>query len=298
MDYRRFGSTGLDVSGLGLGAGPLGLGSLTESDAERLLHGAVDAGVTLIDTARSYGESEVRIGRHLGGRRAGVILSTKLGYGIEGVPDWTGECAARGVDAALVRLRTDWIDIVHLHSCPLEILGREEIVSSLVAAVAAGKVRVIGYSGDNAEAAYAATSGRFGSLQTSLSLVDRASEATIAVARDRRLGVIAKRPLGNAPWRFDELPDAPDLAEYWRRWQSLGDSIAQLVATSGAAAAELAIRFAAHQPGVSTAILGTASLDHLLAGVRAVERGPLPADTVASLSAAYRTLGERWPGVI
>ena len=83
-------------------------------------------------------------------RRDEFVLSTKVGYGIPGYDDWTGPVIAAGVDAALGRLRTDRIDVVHLHSCPLDVLERGEVVAALQATVTAGKVRVAAYSGDNA----------------------------------------------------------------------------------------------------------------------------------------------------
>jgi aryl-alcohol dehydrogenase-like predicted oxidoreductase len=292
IEARLLGSTAIAVSKLGLGAGPLGLSQLAESDAERLVAAAVDAGITLFDTARSYGLSEQRLGRHLGARRARVVLSTKLGYGVDGVPDWTGECVSRGIDAALGRLRTDWIDIVHLHSCPLDVLRRDDVTDALAAGVAAGKVRVMAYSGDNAEAAHAVACGRFGALQISLSVVDRAAVPTIARAAASDLGVIAKRPLGNAPWRFATRPDAPDLAEYWRRWTALALEPGVLEWP------ELALRYAAHHAGVAAAIVGTARIEHLLSAVRAAERGPLSPDLSAALDDRYRERGADWFGVI
>jgi aryl-alcohol dehydrogenase-like predicted oxidoreductase len=87
MERRPFGRTGLTVPSLGFGAGHVGDPALAEAEVERLLHGALDLGVTLIDTARSYGLSEERIGRHLAGRRDEFILSTKIGYGIPGYED-------------------------------------------------------------------------------------------------------------------------------------------------------------------------------------------------------------------
>ena len=66
----------------------------------QLLHHALDLGLTLIDTARSYGLSEERIGRHLGRRRDEFVLSTKVGYDAPGHPDWTYGCVIAGVDAA------------------------------------------------------------------------------------------------------------------------------------------------------------------------------------------------------
>src|SRR6266508_1640164 len=80
---RAFGATGVTVPALGFGAAAAGDPTLSEADAGALLNGAVDAGATLIDTARSYGLSEERIGRHLSHRRRGLVLSTKVGYGVD-----------------------------------------------------------------------------------------------------------------------------------------------------------------------------------------------------------------------
>ncbi|MDQ1241734.1 MAG: hypothetical protein QG550_985, partial [Pseudomonadota bacterium] len=111
MQRRSFGQTGLAVPILGFGAMQAGDPALAEDAAARLLNHALDIGLTLIDTARSYGLSEERIGRHLARRRDEFVLSTKVGYGIAGVPDWTYDCVVAGVDAARDRLRTDVIDI-------------------------------------------------------------------------------------------------------------------------------------------------------------------------------------------
>ena len=128
---RPFGATGLEVSALGLGGGQLGNSGLPEPVAERLLNQALDLGVNLIDTARGYGQSEARIGRYLGQRRAEMVLSTKVGYGVAGVTDWTADAVRLGIDEALRTLHTDWIDIVHLHSCSLEVLQRGDVIMAL-----------------------------------------------------------------------------------------------------------------------------------------------------------------------
>jgi aryl-alcohol dehydrogenase-like predicted oxidoreductase len=293
MELRPFGRTSLTVPILGLGAGHIGDPALEEAEAGRLLHGALDLGVTLIDTARSYGLSEERIGRHLAGRRDEFVLSTKVGYGIPGHEDWTGPVIAAGVDAALGRLRTDRIDVVHLHSCPLEVLERGEVVAALRAAVAAGKVRVAAYSGDNAPLEWAVASGAFGGIETSANLVDqRAIERALPAAGERGLGVIAKRPAANAPWRFAERPAAADVALYWDRWRALG------LDPGGYDWTELSLRFTAWQEGVHCAIVGTSRLEHLRQNVEQVAKGPLPAETVAAIRAAFRAHGAEWEGQI
>lgn len=291
MELRPLGTTGLPVSAVGLGAGRIGGADSSETDVDTLVAAALDLGVTLVDTAPSYGFSEERLGRALSGRRERVVLSTKLGYGVPGIPDWTGPCIAAGVDAALSRLRTDRIDLAHLHSCGIEVLERGEVVDALRRAVDAGKVRVAAYSGEGEALLWAVRSGAFGAVQCSVSPVDQSSlSAAVAEAGLRGLGVLGKRPLGNAPWRFRDRPPEADVAEAWERFRSLA------LDAGGLGWTELFARFAAFAPGVSAVLLGTASPGHLAEVVAAVERGPLDPAAVESLRAAWRRVGSRWTG--
>ncbi|HEY0195679.1 MAG TPA: aldo/keto reductase [Kofleriaceae bacterium] len=294
---RAFGDTGLLVSPLGLGAGEIGDPQLDEREAERLLRTAVELGVTLIDTARSYGLSEQRIGAYLAPVRDRVVLSTKIGYGIDGVPDWTAECIRRGIERALGLLQTDRIDIVHLHSCPVDVLQRGEVTAALIAAREAGKLRCAAYSGDNEALAWAAASGQFDSLQLSWNLCDQRAAAVLLRAHAAGLGVIAKRPLANAPWRFAERPAGHEAEPYWERWQALAPE--RVIADAPPLpAAELAMRFAAHTPGISSAIAGTRSIAHLRANLDLVARGALPITQVVALRARFAEVGAAWPSRI
>lgn len=288
----RFGRTGLSVSPLGFGAGELGAASLDDREAETLLRAAVDLGVTLIDTARSYGSSEYRIGKFLAPVRDALVLSTKVGYGVADVPDWTGECVRLGIDQALGRLATDRIDIVHLHSCPIEVLERGDVIAALHDARRAGKLRCAAYSGDNEALAWAAASGQFDSLQLSWNVCDQRAAAVIERAHHAGLGVIAKRPLANAPWRFADRPAGHEAEPYWIRWRELAIDPGEL------AWDELAARFAAHYPGVSSAIIGTRQVSHLGRGAELVGRGPLPPPIVDAVRARFQAVGADWPSRI
>nr|HEX4317010.1 aldo/keto reductase [Kofleriaceae bacterium] len=285
MRTRALGRTGLAVSELGLGAGPLGGDALDDDAAVALIHAALDLGVTLIDTAPSYGRSELRVGAALrDGRRPRVVLSTKLGYGVPGVADWTGDCIARGVDLALARLGTDYVDLAHLHSCPRDVLERGDVVGALAAAVRAGKVRVAAYSGDNDALAWAIDSQQFGAVQCSLNVADQR-----ACDRDvRGLGVLAKRALANVAWRDAERPAAPDRAIYWDRLRAM-----ELAPTTADA-----LRFVLAQPQVSSALVGTTSRANLRAAVTAADAGPLDPATVEHARAAFRRCDRGWDGVI
>jgi aryl-alcohol dehydrogenase-like predicted oxidoreductase len=131
MEQRPFGTTGLTISALGLGAGQVGQDSVTEDQAAHLLNGALDAGVTLLDTARGYGLSEERIGRHLAGRRDEFVLSSKGGYDVPGAQDWTARAVTAGIDRALRETRSERIEIFHLHSCPVDELERGDLQDAL-----------------------------------------------------------------------------------------------------------------------------------------------------------------------
>jgi aryl-alcohol dehydrogenase-like predicted oxidoreductase len=291
VERRPLGATGLVVPAVGLGAGRIGGPEATDADVDRLVGTALDLGVDLVDTARSYGLSEERLGRALEGRRDRVLLSTKVGYGVPGISDWTGPCITAGVDAALWRLRTDRIDVVHLHSCGLDVLERGEVVGALSRTVDAGKVRVAAYSGEGEALLWAVRSGAFGAVQCSVSAVDQeVLDGAVAEARAGGVGVLAKRPLGNAPWRFADRPAEPDVAEAWGRFRALS------LDAGGLAWQDLFARFAAFTPGVSSILVGTSRPEHLAAAVAAVAGGPLGAETTRRLRAAWSRVGQGWAG--
>jgi aryl-alcohol dehydrogenase-like predicted oxidoreductase len=291
VSARELGHTGLQVTPLGFGGGHIGDPAMDEARVEALLRTAVELGVVLFDTARSYGCSEARIGRHLHRFRDRIVLSTKLGYGVDGVPDWTGASVTAGVDDARRHLQADVLDVVHLHSCPKDVLERGEVLDALATAVAHGKVRVAAYSGENDALARAVADERIGAVQTSVNPCDQWSLVHVLPrAGERGLGVVGKRPLANAFWRFASRPHGEYAETYWTRWQELG------IAAGDLALDELVLRFSAFAPGVHTCIVGTASVDHLRRNAEIVAKGPLPAEVVASIRTAYRR--HDWPGEI
>ena len=293
MKQRPLGSTGIMVSLLGLGAGSVGDASLSERDAEFLLKGALDLGISLIDTAPSYGSSEERIGKYLREDRSRFTLSTKCGYGVPGVPDWSPECIRIGVDLALERLRTDVIDVMHFHSCPVETLVTPGVLEALEAAVQAGKVRVAAYSGENDALAWAIESDRFGVIQRSVNLCDqKAFAGAPETPGGRAIGLLAKRPLANAAWDFAFRPEREDVAVYWDRLKALGLNLEAIPPQ------EFALRFAAFAPGVSSCLVGTRSLTRLYELADGLSRGPLPETVIQHTRASYERVGERWPGLV
>jgi aryl-alcohol dehydrogenase-like predicted oxidoreductase len=216
-----------------------------------------------------------------------------VGYGVAGEADWTAGSVRRGIDEALIRLRTEVIDLVLLHSCPVEVLGDEGILSALDEARRGGKLRVVGYSGEGAPLDLAIRSKRFGAVECSVNVCDQGGlGVALPAATAAGLGTIAKRPLATAPWRHHARPERQDLATYWDRWQALR------LEPAGLDWDDLAIRFAAHAPGVDCCIVGTRRLDHLRRAAEAVGRGVLPTALLEAVDAAYRAAGPGWEGVV
>jgi aryl-alcohol dehydrogenase-like predicted oxidoreductase len=170
------------------------------------------------------------------------------------------------------------------------VLEQRGVAEALGRAVEQGKLRVAGYSGENEPLGWAVRSGKFGAVQCSVSLVDPAGlRAAIPEAQGRGVGVLAKRPLGNAPWRFAQRPQEGDVAEAWDRYQLLSKP-------AGLAPDELALRFSAFAPGVASILVGTASPEHLAAAARAVGKGPLPDEIIREVHASWERAGKGWRG--
>ena len=246
-------------SRIGLGCGPLG--AMPESDAVRLVHAALDLGVTVFDTAPSYGASESYLGRALRGRDAIVI--TKGGYGVPGCADWTSACIERSVDRAREVLGR--LDVFLLHSCP----PRDDLIEPLVVAREAGKVHAIGYSGDGEGLAWAMRTGAFDVCECTVNVVD---QRALAFAGETNKRMLAKRVLGRAPVHRDRmrmLERAPSVEE--------------------------AIRFAAWS-GVDCALVGTTRADHLEIAVSAARKGPL--ENASELRRLFDERGATWDGVV
>lgn len=259
-------------SRVGLGCGPLG--AMEEQDAIALVHAALAMGVTVFDTAPSYGASESHLGRALRGRDA--VIVTKGGYGVPGCADWTPECIERGIERAALLL--GHVSVFLLHSCG----PRDDLIEPLALAREAGRVGAIGYSGDGAGLAWAARTSAFDVLECSVNLFDR--DALRYVGRGKR--ILAKRALGNAPWLAAQQPERRDRVIYRDRMKALFDV---------PPAVETAVRFVVHS-GVDCALVGTRSAAHLAEAIEQARKGPLP--DAAQLTAAYSRVGSTWQGVV
>jgi aryl-alcohol dehydrogenase-like predicted oxidoreductase len=291
IKQRAYGSTGLKVSSLGLGAIQIGNAGVSEATVQEVLDTALDLGINLIDTAPGYGMSEQRIGQCLSSRRNEFVLSTKLGYGVEGVPDWTGACITAGVEQALRKLKTDRLNIAHLHSCPRSTLERDEVIDALEKAKRDGKIIAIAYSGDNEDLSYAINMNRFDGFMASLNICDQqVLDSQLAGMQGK--GLIVKRPTANHPWRFDAVPTGDYCEVYWHRWQAMNPPNFDMPW------GELSLRFALSFSGVSSAVVGTSSIHHLKQNIEWTKAGALDQSQVLQLRECFRAHDKNWRGEI
>jgi aryl-alcohol dehydrogenase-like predicted oxidoreductase len=298
MEKRQLGKTDMTVSVLGFGGAEIGFEQATPETVTQLLNGALDAGLNLIDTAECYMNSEEMIGQAVAGRRNDFYLFTKCGHpeGM-GSEDWRPESLLRSIERSLKRLRTDRLDLVQLHSCSEGELRKCDVIAALEEARKRGWTRYVGYSGDGAAARYAVECGRFDTLQTSVSIGDQEGiDLTLPLARQRQLGVIAKRPIANAVWRHAQAPENTYVLPYWQRLQKLDYDFLR---GDPKAAAGTALRFTLSVPGVHTAIVGTTRPGRWRENAELLAAGPLPAEAFERIRARWRQAADAsWVGQV
>src|SRR5213078_3368267 len=228
VEHRTLGRTGVKVSPLCLGAMMFGAwGNTDHDDSIRIIHRALDAGINFVDTADVYsrGESEEIVGKALaGGKRDNVILATKVHGTMGDDPNEFGNSRrwiVREVENSLRRLKTDWIDLYHIHR-PEEDTNIDETLGALTDLVRQGKVRYIGSStfppSAVVEAQWVAERRgreRFVTEQPPYSLLIRAVEADVlptcrplAARRCPPAATTCRSPPTSASWRRPTLSPA------------------------------------------------------------------------------------------
>src|SRR5213593_1550929 len=297
LEQRRLGRTDIVASVLGFGGSEIGYQDASRRTVARLLGSALDAGLNVIDTAECYADSESLIGKAIGARRREFYLFTKCGHaGGWSRADWRQAPLVASIERSLRRLATDYLDLIQLHSCSLATLRTGEAIEALARARERGWARYIGYSGDGEAARYAVECGRFDTLQTSVSIADQeALDLTLPLARARRMGVIAKRPLANVAWRYARRPESYYRSEE-RRVRHLDYPF---VRDTPASAAGIALRFTLSVPGVHTAIVGTAKPGRWQENAALLAAGALPRRELDAIRARWRETAEAsWEGQV
>ncbi|MCX4782282.1 aldo/keto reductase [Streptomyces sp. NBC_01264] len=309
MRHLTLGSSGLKVSAIGLGCNNFG-GRLDARATRTVVDAALDAGITLLDTADIYGGaggSESHLGEALKGRRDQVVLATKFGFA--GVDMGYGPAAGsragrayirRAVEASLTRLGTDYIDLYQLHS-PDPDVPMAETLAALTDLVTEGKIRYIGHSNFSgwqlAEAAHVARetgAAPFVSAQNEWSLLQRSAERELVpAALHYGVGVLPYFPLANGllTGKIRRGAPVPAGSRLEGRDAYLTDErldiVEALVALGdkhGRTVLELAIGWLSAQPGCASVIAGATSAEQVRANAAVADR-PLDAELLAEVDA-------------
>lgn len=316
MRTRPFGKTDLRVSEFGLGCARIG--GIFQADTGGfldLLRAAWDTGINFFDTADMYsqGESESLIGRAFRGQRDRVIIASKAGYrlptrrvvaarlkpflrpairilrlrrerlssGARGSPtqDFSANYLRQAVEGSLRRLRTDYLDLLQLHSPTADVVERGDWQGTLEALQRAGKIRYYGVSCDTTEAGLAAV--RYpgvSSVQFVLNLLERgATDALLPAMREAGVAGVARECLANG--LLAKKAEQIDLAAYCRsederklRGEEL-EKYRTLAAARGCSLAEMALRYVTDAAGVSVTLVGARTRDQLQGLLRDINKG-------------------------
>ncbi|MFZ0871634.1 MAG: aldo/keto reductase [Rhodanobacter sp.] len=318
MDYRYLGNSGFKVPALGFGAGTFGgkgplfsaWGNTDIAEAKRLIDICLDAGVNLYDTADVYsdGASESILGEALKGRREQAIISTKITLRAGDGPNDVGASRhhlVSGVERALKRLGTDYIDLLQLHHFDA-MTPVESVMSTLDDLVRAGKVRYLGasnFSGWQLMKSQAAADrqgySRFVANQTYYSLIGRDYEwELMPLGLDQGVGAVVWSPLG---WgrltgkirRGQPLPAgsrlhdtesfAPPVDE--ERLYRVVDAMDAIATETGKSVPQIALNWLLQRPTVSTVLIGARNEQQLRQNLDAIGWNLSP-EQVAKLDVA------------
>ena len=303
MKRRNLGKSGLQVSQVGLGCNNFG-GRIDLETSRRVVHKALDLGITLLDTADYYGNlggSETILGQVLGERRKDNVLATKFGFAMDAAGTLKG--ASRryifsAVEASLRRLQTDWIDLYQLH-VPDPLTPLEETLRALDDLIRQGKVRYIGCS--NLPAWQVVESQwisrelgihAFASCQDEYSLLVRGIEKELLPAMQAHgLGLLPYFPLasGMLTGKYKRNAPLPEGSRF-AAWKALGDRYAneanfdtverleKFSQQRGHNLLELAFSWLAAHPAVSSVIAGATRPEQVEQNAKAVDWALTPED--------------------
>ena len=309
MQYRTLGRTGVQVSTLALGAMNFGaIGRTGQDEATAMIDRALDAGINLIDTADMYsdGQSEELVGAAIAGRRDDVVLATKAGLPMGDDRNHRGASRrwlTTALENSLRRLNVEYVDLYQVHRWD-PATSDEETLSALTDLQRAGKIRYFGTSEYPAyrlvESQWTADRhhlSRFTTEQLSYSLLQRGAETeTLPVAEQYGLGVLAWSPLASG-WlsgavragqpmttsRSALMPDRfdPTIPANAAKLEAV-EQLAKLAEQAGLTLIQLALGFVTTHRGVTSALIGPRTLDHLNSQLAAAETR-LPSDLLDAI---------------
>jgi aryl-alcohol dehydrogenase-like predicted oxidoreductase len=290
MRTRRLGANGPEISVIGLGAWEAGGDAWganpADDDVVRAFHAAFDAGITWVDTAEVYGsgESERLVGKALDGRRDDVVVASKVAPSPEGT-GFRPEQVRQACDASLGRLGIDALDLYQLHWPDETGVPVEDTWGAMAELVTAGKTKAIGVSNFDQDLLERCLPIRHvDSLQQEFSMLALEDRALIRWCGEAGIGVVTYSPLGVGfltgrytradaekidDWRSANEWTTPEQLEETFR---VVDGLRPIAEREGISMGELALAWNIAQPGVTAAIAGSRSAEHLRANAAAGDR--------------------------
>ncbi len=279
MKYRKFGSTGFQVSEIGFGAWAIGgnahgnsYGPTEDEESLRSIKTALDLGCTFFDTADvyGYGHSEELLGQAFKGMRDRVILATKGGSDFYHTPprlNFTESHLSFAVEQSLKRLGTDYIDLYQLHNPPFSVIEHGRLFDPLEKLKAQGKIRFYGISiHDPAEGLLALKDGKPASIQVVYNYLRRdAAEELFPKAIAEGVAIVAREPLANGfltgKYTKDSIFPVGDIRHQWpSKYQTQMihqvEEFSRRITPGPLTLAQAALKFALAQPAISTVIPG------------------------------------------
>lgn len=282
LERRALGKTGLEVTIIGFGALEIGrdwgIGNEderkrpSEEDAIRVLHGVLDEGINLIDTARAYHRSEERIGKALAERRREFILASKCGEHSQEPDtyyDFTYEAVRDSIDLSLRLLQTDYIDLMQIHfgPDPARVLATGETLRAMREAQEAGKIGFLGASPPLEIIDACIESGDFDVIQVDYNLLDRSAEPLIEKAAERGIGVLVRSGFARGALTPKILQtNDPHL-------RAAVEPLLNLVDGDASRLPALALAFLQSNPAVSSILVGSKRLENIKANIQALHAG-------------------------
>lgn len=298
MRHRSLGKGGPRVPVIGLGAWPIGggMGGVDEAEAIRTVRGAIDAGVTLVDTAQAYGPSEAIVGKALrDGYRERCFLATKVSG------DYSPAAVRAAMENSLRALGVDHVDLYQVHSWRGERDPIEETMAAMARLQEEGKTRHLGVSNfDAAQMEAALAAAPFVSSQPRYSMLHREIEAAdLPWCEANGVGNLAHSPLAKglltgryAPGHVfpgdDERSKSPRFqGEIFARSCVVAGRLGEVAAGKGITLVQMAIAWCLRQPAVSCVLVGAKSLEQVREHVGAAEVS-LDAGDLARIDAILR----------
>ena len=274
------GRTGLEVTRLGFGAAHRR--AMTDEEMSAQLNAVLDAGITFVDTANDYGNSEEMIGRFLRHRRDEFVLATKCGCNPDG-HIWTRENLFRGLHESLERLRVDYVDVMQLHNPSVAECEEGELVTALQDMRAQGKVRWIGASTTLPHLPTYLSWDVFDVYQIPYSALERDHEIWLTTTAQAEAGTIIRGGVA-----LGEPKVGLGTTERWQAFEQAGLGELRQADESDTS---FMLRYTLTHPDVHTIIVGTTNPVHLEENVQAVLAGPLPADVYAEAKQRLDRIG-------